>query len=189
MRMTKRRERQLDTRRRLVEAARSVFARRGFHGASLAAIAAEAGVTTGAVYSNFAGKEDLFLALLDDTTARHVANYRRTTAKADLFMRFLERDPGAWILFMEFWVYAVRDDELRARLARGHAALRIAIAEMLLESDDPALTPDDAHFLATIVQAIGSGLALIKLLDRDDVPPGTFERALELVYRGAESGG
>ncbi len=43
-------------------AARTVFLRRGFHGASLDEIAEEAGYTKGAVYSNFAGKDDLYLA-------------------------------------------------------------------------------------------------------------------------------
>jgi AcrR family transcriptional regulator len=45
------------TRLRLLEAAETVFARRGFHGASVDKIAREAGATTGALYANFAGKE------------------------------------------------------------------------------------------------------------------------------------
>ncbi|MGD1058555.1 MAG: helix-turn-helix domain-containing protein, partial [Solirubrobacteraceae bacterium] len=50
-----------NTRERLLVAARSVFARSGFHGASVDEIASEAGFSTGALYSNFGGKEDLFL--------------------------------------------------------------------------------------------------------------------------------
>jgi len=53
------------TRERLLTAARGVFARRGFHGASVDEIASEAGFSTGALYSNFDGKEDLFLVLMD----------------------------------------------------------------------------------------------------------------------------
>ncbi|MGL5987783.1 MAG: TetR/AcrR family transcriptional regulator, partial [Burkholderiales bacterium] len=42
-----------------------VFARKGYHGASLDQVAADAGLTKGAVYWHFQSKSDLFLALLD----------------------------------------------------------------------------------------------------------------------------
>ena len=58
------------TRRHLLDAAAVVFARDGFHGASLDDVAATAGFTKGAVYSNFKSKEDLFLAVFDDRLAR-----------------------------------------------------------------------------------------------------------------------
>src|SRR5262249_59391444 len=58
-------EQQLQTRERLIDAASQVFARRGYHAATLEEVAREAGYSTGAVYSNFSGKEDLFLALAD----------------------------------------------------------------------------------------------------------------------------
>src|SRR5262245_38746350 len=58
-------ERKSQTRAELLRAARVVFLRRGFHGASVDEIAEEAGYTKGAVYSNFAGKDDLYLAVLD----------------------------------------------------------------------------------------------------------------------------
>ena len=61
------------TRRHLLEAAAIVFARDGFHGATLDAIASYAGFTKGAVYSNFKSKDDLFLALLDDRIDRQAA--------------------------------------------------------------------------------------------------------------------
>ena len=54
-----------NTRERLLDAARSVFASRGFRGASVEEIASEAGFSTGALYSNFDGKEDLFLVLME----------------------------------------------------------------------------------------------------------------------------
>ena len=53
------------TRQQLVEAAGRVFARRGYHRATVEEIAAEAGFTTGALYSNFETKEKLFLAIAD----------------------------------------------------------------------------------------------------------------------------
>jgi AcrR family transcriptional regulator len=46
-------------------AARRVFLARGYHGATLEQIADEAGFSKGVVYSQFQGKADLFLALLE----------------------------------------------------------------------------------------------------------------------------
>src|SRR5437667_6166963 len=70
-RLTPERRRAL-TRTALVEAAAEVFARRGFHAASLDEIAETAGFTRGAIYSNFSGKEDLLLAVLDQYTDRQL---------------------------------------------------------------------------------------------------------------------
>lgn len=63
--LTKRRPR---TRARLLEAALAVFAERGFHGTSIEDICQQAGFTRGAFYSNFASKDELFLALFDAHT-------------------------------------------------------------------------------------------------------------------------
>jgi PAS domain S-box-containing protein len=63
------RDRARVTRVELVDAARRVFLRSGFHGASLDEISAEAGYTTGAVCSRFGGKDELFLAVLDEAGA------------------------------------------------------------------------------------------------------------------------
>src|SRR3712207_3440591 len=65
-----RRQQRSETRAALLEAAARVFARQGFHRASVEAVADAAGFSTGAVYSNFAGKEDLFLALYEERIER-----------------------------------------------------------------------------------------------------------------------
>src|SRR3989440_8786878 len=59
-------EKQEETRRRLLDAAASVFIRRGFQGASIEEITAEAGFTRGAFYSNFETKEEMFVELLQE---------------------------------------------------------------------------------------------------------------------------
>ena len=61
------------TRQHLLDAAAIVFARDGFHGSTLDEVAATAGFTKGAVYSNFKSKDDLFLELLDDRVDRQFA--------------------------------------------------------------------------------------------------------------------
>ncbi len=86
MRLTREQSKAL-TRERLLAAARTVFARRGFHGASVEEIAAEAGYSTGALYSNFDGKEDLFLALMEREIDEHAREIAEAVRRARLGRR------------------------------------------------------------------------------------------------------
>src|SRR5271166_4734292 len=81
--LTPERRRQ-QTREHLLQAAAQVFAERGFHGASLDEVAAAAGFTKGAVYSNFKNKEDLFLALLEDAYTRELSALKDTMEHSDV---------------------------------------------------------------------------------------------------------
>ena len=63
---TKKAEQSVRTRARLLEVARTAFTAHGYAGASLEAIAREAGVTTGAVYHQYRDKKALFRAVLED---------------------------------------------------------------------------------------------------------------------------
>jgi AcrR family transcriptional regulator len=67
--LTPERRREL-TREALLDAASEVFANRGYDGGTLEEIAATAGFTTGAIYSNFGGKQDLIMPVLDERNAR-----------------------------------------------------------------------------------------------------------------------
>jgi len=64
----------------VLAAARRVFLERGYAGATLDAIAEEAGFSKGVVYSQFAGKPDLFLALLERRIAERAEQNRRVCA-------------------------------------------------------------------------------------------------------------
>src|SRR6266705_548434 len=113
-----RQDRKQRTRADLVAAAREVFLRRGFHGASLEEICEQAGYTKGAVYSNFAGKDELFLAVLD----AHAAGRTRACAEAD----------PRWVpVLIEFWTHASRHDDLRRQVSERHERNLDAIAALL----------------------------------------------------------
>ena len=57
-----------ETRLALIEAAKELFAENGYRGTSVRKLASAAGVTTGAFYSNFRGKRDIYIAILDEIT-------------------------------------------------------------------------------------------------------------------------
>src|SRR5206468_398295 len=109
----------------LITAARTVFVRRGFHAASLDEIAEEAGYTKGAVYSNFHGKDDLFLAVFGDYFRERAEAYREIVfdhqdieesyrAVARFWRDANESEPEWARLIAEFLVHASRDEWLRS---------------------------------------------------------------------------
>src|SRR3954454_20520640 len=81
MRMS-RAEMQLQTREAVIAAADALFIERGFHASSVGDISATAGYTSGAVYSNFASKEDVFFAVYERRAERGVATIERALAAA-----------------------------------------------------------------------------------------------------------
>jgi AcrR family transcriptional regulator len=186
------------TRERLLDAARSVFARGGFHGASVEEIASEAGFSTGALYSNFDGKEDLFLALMEREIAAHAREIaeavgarasvdERAKGGARQWMTMIEREPELLLLFMEFWAYGVRDAQVRpkvaARFAQVREMLTKLIADGVREFDLELAIP--AEQLAVAIDALADGIARQKLADPDAVPDDLMGRVLSLLLAGA----
>jgi AcrR family transcriptional regulator len=189
------------TRARLIASARTVFARRGYHRASLEEIGEEAGYSTGAVYSNFKGKEDLFLAVLEEHIADRVHAVQRAVADAptpearlragaDDWMRFLREDPDWYPLFIEFWAYAVRDPRLRAQVAQRFGVILDANAALVRAGAQELgipLSDDLARAGGLFVTALADGLALIRGLDPDAVADeflGDAVSALPALGRG-----
>jgi len=185
------------TRRRLIDAAESVFARSGYHGASVEEIAREAGATTGALYSNFAGKEDLFLALFEEWIATDMGDYSEIVAEGatleeqargagDHWMQILRERPNYFPLLIEFWTYAIREPQLRERLGGRFAALRLGSARVASEGAERWGLPADAEVgerLGLFITALGNGLALQKLVEPEAVPDELFGEMLAIVFR------
>ncbi len=172
-------ERAQETRRALLDAAREVFLREGFHGASLDAVAAEAGFTKGAVYSRFENKADLFLALLERRVDERAATLRSMAPTGTLagdaaainreWLRGA-RDRLDWVLLViEFRVHVARHPELHERYAQVQERLRSGITEVLERNAGPlpaphGLRPDD---VARAEIAISNALALEEAIDGD----------------------
>lgn len=197
-RLSLREEQRALTRERLLDAAEVVFARRGFHGASVDEIAREGGATTGALYSNFESKEDLFLALFERSAQADVRDYEevsttqptpdeQTRAMADRWMQILRERPDYFPLVIEFWAYAMREPQLRKRLAERFRTLRAAstsLVAMGAERRGITLSPEFAKRLGLLITSLGNGLALEKLIDPDAVPDEAYGDLLVLIFSG-----
>ncbi len=189
-------EQQAGTRAALVAAAAEVLAERGFHGTSVEEVTARAGFTRGAFYSNFATKEALVGAVLDDRLARDVAAVGPIVTAAestdDLVTRLRAMGPdgdGPQVvrLLAELRLHALRSPEARARQAvweqRQRDDLRTAIAHVL---DAGGITPPaDLDLLALLLQVLGDGIALHREVEGDAIAPQAFLDLVELLLRAA----
>jgi AcrR family transcriptional regulator len=200
--LTQDRRRQL-TREHLLAAAAQVFAERGFHGATLDEVARVAGFTKGAVYSNFASKDDLFLALFR-------ANYEREMEglvsilgssgvppgdRLDDFVALIQKESGQTsatsLLNQEFWLYAARNPEARARLVAIDEEAIQALADLLQsERRHEGLEPlDDAVRAARVIEVLFRGIGLLRVMQPDVVDDEFLEAAIEFVARGLGASG
>jgi AcrR family transcriptional regulator len=176
----------------LLDAARQTFLSRGYAGATIDGIAEEAGFSKGVVYSQFSGKADLFLALLerriDERAEENERLVENSTGPGVLIalMRASSRrsteDAGWARLLIEFRVAAARDPEVNRRYAALHAhsveCLARSIAEALKKDGVTPVFPP--HTFAQLIFALSSGAVLEQAADPSALP---FERLEELLAR------
>jgi AcrR family transcriptional regulator len=187
--LTRARRREM-TKRHLMDAAAVIFARDGFHGASLDDVAAAAGFTKGAVYSNFAGKEDLFLAVFEERFAQEQSEMQRALTEqeqpyslgdeTEAFSRVRGVIDRTWddewtALYLEFVLYAQRNEEAARKLAecvRRQREMTVGMLDDAYKAVD--YMPDTPlPVFATLSIALFDGLALGRLAD-----PGAFDEQM-----------
>jgi AcrR family transcriptional regulator len=146
------------------------------------------------LYSNFDGKEDLFLALMDRQIEEHANEIaaavrarasvaERAAGGARQWMAMIEREPELLLLFVEFWAYGVREPDVRpkvaARLGHVREVLTRLIADSVSELDLELAIP--AEHLALAIDALADGIARQKLADPAAVPDELMGEVLSLL--------
>jgi len=190
------------TREALLDAAASVFARRGFHGASLDEIAETAGYTRGAIYKHFADKEELLhevcvrlnertFAEFDDMPVSRLpfAAFDDSSEVTEHWRSMVERDAEFRIVMLEFLLYAMRNPSARERARAFGRANRQQIADYLeqLSAESDEALPISVDDLAGIFGTVSDGFAQLLLIDPDAAR--LFGLTLDLLVRGARSYG
>jgi len=197
-----REERRADTRERLLGSALVVFAREGYEGASVEEIAEEAGFSTGAVYSSFGGKQELFFALLDrclEEEKRDIGEIFARNESLEAVVAAIGRwKPGPlesaeqWrVLATEFWLHAVRDPHALALLAERHRVQRAAAARQLEGAyrRRDRRPPVEAGLLADAVIGLQIGMAMRAIVDPEAVPEGSYARVLGVLLGTSDAWG
>ena len=173
-----------ETREKLFQAAAEVFEEQGIGAASIEAIAAAAGLTRGAFYSNFADKDDLIIAMLEDHVDRSIEHHRELLAQHRTPEDFIaalhasdrnRRDPlgRAPLLHIELILFAARSERRRPELAKRLRARRALVAEILsgIGLSDPAQG-------SAMLLALEDGFRLHRLIDPASTPADSFVRSI-----------
>ena len=189
-----REEKKAETRRQLLDAAATVFARRGFAAASLDEVAEEAGLTKGAVYSNFEGKQDLFDAVIQERLETRMLAIADLVPQGPLedelaqtvrLLGGIMREQRDWFLLsIEFAIHAARNPELAAGLVAGNRRRRQDVARLIEERSHLAgPLPVSADRLSIVMNAVIMGVALMQLTE-PDLPDDVLGLIFELLWDG-----
>jgi AcrR family transcriptional regulator len=184
-----------DTCEKLFEAAARVFEEQGIGGASIEAIAAAAGFSRGAFYSNFRSKDELIIAMIEDHVAQSIRRNLDLLARHQNLADFIDalktmdrsrQDPLARspLLHMEMILFVARAEKRRPELAERLRARRKLIADIVETTSknsgknvSPNPAPNPA-WTGAILLALEDGFRLHRLIDPETTPSDSFLRAI-----------
>jgi AcrR family transcriptional regulator len=177
------------TRDKLFEAAASVFEEQGINAASIEKIAAAAGFTRGAFYSNFASKDELIVAMLEDHVEQTIRRNLDLLAKHQDLQDFIaafknmdrtRQDPlgRSPLLHMEMILFVARAEKRRPELAKRLRARRQMLTEIVtIISKHSGKNFKRPEWVAAILLALEDGFRLHRLIDPETTPSDSFLRA------------
>jgi AcrR family transcriptional regulator len=180
-----------DTREKLFEAAARVFEDQGIGGASIEAIAAAAGFTRGAFYSNFKSKDELIIAMLEDHVEQSILRIRNLLERHKNLADFIEalktmgrsqQDPlgRSPLLHMEMILFVARAEKRRPELAKRLRARRKLVTDIIETTarNSGRTVILNPAWAGALVLALEDGFRLHRLIDPETTPPDSFFRAI-----------
>ena len=182
----------------ILQAATLCFSRSGYHESTIDDIAEQAGLSKGAVYWHFAGKRDLFLALVDDIVRgikRQLADpepgtsaRKRVEHICEIMLGADPGGPGMARLQAEFVAHASRDEEFRERLSGLlTGALQPVVAAVAHGVETGEFRSVDPEHVATAMLAALDGLRVYQLLRPELEVNQIWGETVELLIRGLEA--
>ena len=187
-------QRQAQTRVKLIEVARVMFLDDGYAATSLDKVAIRAGFSKGAVYSNFAGKEELCMAVLDaihseqiDGVVEAFSGPGGLSERIDAFAAWARdglSQPRWTALETEFGAVARHSTYVADSLRSRHREIRAAIEELVREvSEAEGLRlPMPVDRAATALLSLGIGLGALRSIDHE-VDVDVFAEAMRALLR------
>ena len=182
--------RRANTRVRLLDSARELFAERGVNGTSVEDLCAHAGFTRGAFYSNFADKDELVLAVLDadrqrvfdQLTGALATDYPDVSTAFSVVMETIENENTRlhYLSRTEMTLHAIRTPTVAEVLVVQRAEFRARLAEVVTEALARAGVAVEVgvDVLVRAVEALNDGAIPQSLLEPDVLPAGELQRLL-----------
>jgi TetR/AcrR family transcriptional regulator, transcriptional repressor of aconitase len=177
VRQVKNELRREETRRAILNAAAFCFAEKGFSETGVAEICEQAGVSKGAFYYHFAGKQAVFLELLEswlanlkiamESAAGNAVNVPESLVRlSHLLQGVFEADNRMAGIFLELWTQASRDETVRrASIATYREYLQIFVKLIEHGVREGTLEPVDPLSAAQALLSLASGLFLQSLIE------------------------
>jgi AcrR family transcriptional regulator len=197
--MTTQEQRSVETQTLLLDAAEALFAQSGYDATSVAAICQSAGVSKGAFYHHFAGKQALFLALLDRWLSEKDPQFlmrgndqapvpdqlqSMTALLGPILMAAGQQLP----IYLEFWTRAARDQQVWQAMAEPYRRYRGYFTTMIEDGiSEGSIQPMDPETGASVIVALAVGLLIQGLFD----PVGAdwaavSEEGMKILLKGFE---
>lgn len=185
-----------ETREKLLRAAEQIFVRDGYAGADMAEVASLAGRTTGAIYAHFKSKEEIFIALFEESLERKakavlavMASEKTKEEKRRMWRELyleISKDRVWALLLLEYKLFSIRHPDAQNRLrANMHEAFAPApdspIKEMLSDIGCNGIT-QDSIFAVRMLQPIISALVVESQIDPENFDDETVSRYLLRVF-------
>jgi len=196
-----RQESQARTRALLLEVATAEFLAHGYTGTSLERIAELAGFSKGAVYGNFAGKEELCLAVLENhffaQLQKFVAEFAAggdtiedRLAVLEHWLEMLLAEDDWQVLAVEFAVHTRRNPKIQQQLAERERMVRAAVTALLSQQIKqlgvkPVLPPEQ---LGIVLVSVVGGITVQRLLD-PTIPASLVTDAVRALFRAPKPEG
>lgn len=185
----------------ILDAAMACFGERGYHETSIDDIAARTGLSKGAVYHHFAGKREILLALFEFWADQMLQRWEQISRETDP-LTALTRDAQAAFAVaeeaaplvrasIEMLAHAVRDEEMRSRIADVYSSAREHFASLLREARQQGLVHDlDEDSVSYALIGMFEGLFILKAMDPDRVDVGAaWNAGVSAVLRGLAGAG
>jgi AcrR family transcriptional regulator len=182
----------LARRRQLLDAAMEVFVARGYHAAAMDEIAERAGVSKPVLYQHFPGKQELYLALLDESVEQLVEavvaalrsttdNRQRVNATFGAYFGYVAEHSGTFKLVFESDF--TNEPAVRARLGAADKLCADMISQVIKE--DAGLADDEAHLLSIGLLGMAQVSARYWLSTLGSIPREAAEQLVaRLAWRG-----
>ncbi|SAL72725.1 TetR family regulatory protein [Caballeronia peredens] len=190
------------TRQRLLDAAQAIFIKKGFGAASVEDVAADAGYTRGAFYSNFGSKAELLLEVLKrdhDTIMQRLSTIFEDAqaSRADLEARVLQyysecyQNNACFLLWVEAKLHASRDPAFRANFNALMRELRQTTTDYIKAFSERVGTPltMPAEQMALGLIALCDGVQFFYSSDPQSVPAQFAQDVLAQFFRRVALGG
>lgn len=190
-------EHEQEVRDRIVRAATSVFAEKGYHGATIADVVARSGLSVGAIYTHFRGKDELFLRSCDATSDRGLDELgarlavlettpERLAAAVAYYVETIDTfdgEPGQ-VSLIRAWAEADTEPGVREMLVRRRerlvGAATLLLREGMARGDLPTWLDVDA--VARAITALLDGLLLQRIEDGPSyAPAGALRQARTMI--------